>query len=140
MLMPKPWWDPNESESDYWDEEDTDAPAPVPPAQVAPAPVAPAPVPIAVGLVHNVYRRHRMVLRELPEIAVGEAAYRKIAKRAGVKRMSKLVKADAAKALRLFLELVLADASKYLDLSGKKVMTVTHIKLALQRQGHTVYI
>ena len=46
--MPKPW-DPNESESDYSDEEDTDAPAPVPPAQVAPAPVAPAPVPIAVG-------------------------------------------------------------------------------------------
>ena len=32
MLMPKPWWDPNESESDYWDEEDTDAPAPVPPS------------------------------------------------------------------------------------------------------------
>ena len=81
-----------------------------------------------------------MVLRERPEIAVGKAAYRKIAKRAGVKRMSKITTEYAAVALRSFLERVLADAAKYLDLSRKKVMTVSEIQLALKRQGHTLYM
>lgn len=82
--------------------------------------------------------RHRKVLRD--EIkGITKPAIRRLARRAGVKRISGLVYDDIRQALKTFLTNIIHDAVTYTEHARRKTVTVQDVILALKRQGRTLY-
>ncbi|KAJ5070308.1 histone h4 [Anaeramoeba ignava] len=77
----------------------------------------------------------------MKEIAKGVSrpAIRRLARRAGVKRISSQVYDDTRKILKSFLESVVRDAVTYTEHSKRKTVTTIDIVYALRRQRKTVY-
>ena len=82
--------------------------------------------------------RHRKVLRDNIQ-GITKPAIRRVVRRAGVKRMSKLVYEETRGVLKVFLEDVVRDAVTFTEHARRKTVTVGDILYALKRQGKTLY-
>lgn len=83
-------------------------------------------------------KRHRKVLRDNIN-GITKPAIRRLARRAGVKRMSGLIYDETRSVLKIFLENVLHDAVTYTEHAKRKTVTAMDVVYALKRQGRTLY-
>jgi histone H4 len=90
------------------------------------------------GLGKGGAKRHKKVFREnISGITV--PAIRRLARRGGVKRISKGIYEETRKVLKLFLDSVIRDAVTYTEHARRKTVTAQDVVLALKRQGRTLY-
>lgn len=90
------------------------------------------------GLGKGGAKRHKKVFREnISGITV--PAIRRLARRGGVKRISKGIYDETRKVLKLFLDSVIRDAVTYTEHARRKTVTSQDVVLALKRQGRTLY-
>lgn len=84
-------------------------------------------------------KRHRhRVLRDNIQ-GVTQPALRRLARRAGVKRISGLIYDDTRLALKVFLDRTLHDAIAYTEHARRKTVTAMDVVYALKKQGKTIY-
>jgi histone H4 len=83
-------------------------------------------------------KRHRKVLRDNIQ-GITKPAIRRLARRAGVKRVSGLVYEETRNVLKVFLENIVKDAIAYTEHSRRKTVTAMDVVHALKRQGRTLY-
>ena len=69
---------------------------------------------------------------------ITKPAIRRLARRAGVKRISGLVYQETREILRVFLETVIQDAVMYSEHAKRKTVTALDVVYALKRQGRTL--
>ena len=74
-----------------------------------------------------------------PTEGVSKQAIRRLARRAGVKRMSEGIYTEAPLALRAWLKTIVRDAVVYADHAKRFTLTVNDVILALKRNGATLY-
>ncbi|XP_048236742.1 histone H4-like [Haliotis rufescens] len=84
------------------------------------------------------HREHRMVLRDYIG-AITRNSIRLLARRGGVKRMSKPVYEEVRVVLKKFLDNLIADAVKYTELAKRKTVTTMDVVYALKKQGRVLY-
>eukprot|EP00536_Pseudo-nitzschia_multiseries_P009953 jgi/Psemu1/24612/gm1.24612_g len=90
------------------------------------------------GLGKGGTKRHRKVLRD-NILGITKPAIRRLARRAGVKRMSGLIYEETRKVLKAFLEDLVRDAVTYTEHARRKTVTAKDVVYALKRQGRTIY-
>ncbi|EPB74983.1 core histone H2A/H2B/H3/H4 [Ancylostoma ceylanicum] len=78
------------------------------------------------------------VLRDIVE-GITKPAIRRLARRAGVKRISENVYWETRYVLRQFLEKVIRDAVMYCEHAKRKTVTVMDVVYAVKRRGYTLY-
>jgi len=83
-------------------------------------------------------KRHAKVLRDNLQ-GVTAPALRRLARRAGVKRINGLVYEDSRLVLKIFIQDVIRDAVLYTEHANRKTVTQMDVVYALKRQGHTLY-
>jgi histone H4 len=83
-------------------------------------------------------KRHRRTLRDNIQ-GVTKPAIRRLARRAGVKRISGLIYDETRGVLKVFLESVIRDAVTYTEHARRKTVTAMDVVYALKRQGRTLY-
>ena len=81
---------------------------------------------------------HRIVCRDHVQGISTKPAIRRLARRAGVKRISGLVYQETREILRFFLETVIQDAVMYSEHAKRKTVTALDVVYALKRQGRTL--
>ncbi|XP_059637710.1 histone H4-like isoform X1 [Cornus florida] len=69
----------------------------------------------------------------------GGLAIHHLARRGGVKRISKLIYEETHGVLKIFLENVICDAVTYIKHARRKTVTTKDIVYALKRQSRTLY-
>lgn len=79
--------------------------------------------------------------REVKPAAEGitKNSLRRLARRAGVKRMGEEASTDARAALKDYLQLVMRDTVVYTEYAGRKTVTTGDVLHALKRNGQTLY-
>lgn len=82
--------------------------------------------------------RHHRVHRDAIK-GITKPAIRRLARKAGVKRISGLIYDETRSALREFLEDVLRDASTYCEHARRKTVTALDVVYALKRRGRSLY-
>ena len=82
--------------------------------------------------------RHRLVIRDNIQ-GITKPALRRLARRAGVKRVSGLIYEEARGVLKVFLENVIRDSVTYTEHAHRKTVTAMDVVYALKRQGRTLY-
>lgn len=90
------------------------------------------------GLGKGAAKRHRKVLRDNVQ-GITKPAIRRIARRAGVKRISGLIYDETRGVLRNFLEGLVGDAVIYTEHANRKTVTAMDVVYALKRQGRPIY-
>ena len=90
------------------------------------------------GLGKGGAKRHRKVLRDNIQ-GITKPAIRRLARRAGVKRISGLIYEETRCVLRGFLERTIDDAIKYTDHAKRKTVTAMDVVYALKRGGRPIY-
>lgn len=90
------------------------------------------------GLSQGGAKRHRKVLRENVH-GITKPAIRRLARRAGVKRISGLIYEETRSVLKVFLENVIRDAVTYTQHARRKTVIAMDVVYALKRQGRTLY-
>ena len=90
------------------------------------------------GLSQGGAKRHRKVLRENSH-GITKPAIRRLARRAGVKRISGLIYDETRTVLKVFVEKVIRDAVIYTQHARRKTVTAMDVVYALKRQGRTLY-
>eukprot|EP00762_Andalucia_godoyi_P001581 ANDGO_00312.mRNA.1 Histone H4 len=90
------------------------------------------------GLGKGGAKRHKKVFRETIS-GITVPAIRRLARRGGVKRISKGIYDETRKVLKMFLEQVIRDAVTYTEHGRRKTVTSQDVVLALKRQGRTLY-
>ena len=70
---------------------------------------------------------------------VTKPAIRRLARRAGVKRLSGLMYEEVRGILKVFLENVIRDAVTYTEHARRKTVINLDVVYALKRQGRTLY-
>ena len=83
-------------------------------------------------------KRHRKTLRDNIQ-GITKPAIRRLARRAGVKRISGLIYEETRGILTQFLRSVIQDAIVYTDHAKRKTVTSMDVVYALKRQGRTLY-
>lgn len=83
-------------------------------------------------------KRHRKLLRNNIE-GITKPAIRRLARRAGVKRISGRIYEETRGVLKTFLENVIRDAVAYTEHARRKTVTVMDVTYALKRQGRSLY-
>lgn len=91
-----------------------------------------------MGLGYGGAKRHRKILRDNAQ-GVTKPAIRRLARRGGVKRLGGLIYEETRGVLRVFLQNVLEDATKYTEHARRKTVTALDVVYALKRQGKTLY-
>ena len=81
----------------------------------------------------------RRIRRKPPVKDMTKPAIRRLARRAGVMRISGVVSEDINSALKFFLTDVIHDAVAYTEYSRRKTVSVRDIIFALKRQNETLY-
>ena len=81
-------------------------------------------------------KRHE-VKGERPSLTMG--GIKRLARRAGVKRISAAILDETRDFLDVFLERILTDSLTYCGYAKKKTITAQHVVYALKRQGRTIY-
>lgn len=84
--------------------------------------------------------RHRHAMRPDPLMGIEKAGIRKLARRAGVKRVSGNIYAAARQVSQDFLNAILHDAISYVEHGRRKTVTVRDILAALERNGRKLYM
>ncbi|KAL7458469.1 hypothetical protein ACHAWC_010049 [Mediolabrus comicus] len=90
------------------------------------------------GLGQGGAKRHRKVLRD-NILGITKPAIRRLARRAGVKRISGLIYGETRGVLKAFLENIIRDAVVYSQHAQRKTVTCLDVVYALKRQGKTLY-
>ncbi|KAH7972392.1 hypothetical protein HPB52_011876 [Rhipicephalus sanguineus] len=70
---------------------------------------------------------------------ITKPAIRRLARRGGVKRISRLIYEKTRGVLKVFLENVIRDAVTYTENAKRKTVAAMDVVYALKRQGHTLY-
>jgi histone H4 len=83
-------------------------------------------------------KRHRKQLRDNIQ-GITKPAIRRLARRAGVKRIGGGIYEETRNTLRQFLESVIRDSIHYTDHAKRKTVTAMDVVYALKRQGRTLY-
>uniref|UniRef100_A0A0D9WHF0 Histone H4 n=1 Tax=Leersia perrieri TaxID=77586 RepID=A0A0D9WHF0_9ORYZ len=83
-------------------------------------------------------RRHQAALRSHIQ-GITKPAIRRLARKAGVKRISGLIYKETRSVLEIFLKKVIHDAVIYAEHAHRKTVTVMDVVYALKQQGHTIY-
>ncbi len=78
-------------------------------------------------------KRHRKVLRGNIQ-GIGKPAIRRLARRAGIKRISVLIYEETRRVLKMFLENVIRDAATYTEQAKRNTVTAFDVMYALKRQ------
>lgn len=81
--------------------------------------------------------RHRHAIQKTG--AIGKPAIRRLARRAGVKRISQGIYEEAPEALKRWLRTMVHDATVYADHAKRFTITTNDILLALKKNGVTLY-
>ena len=82
--------------------------------------------------------RHRKLLRG-SIYGITKHAIRRLARRAGVKRISGFIYDETRRVLRAFLENIIRDTVTYTEHANRKTVTAMDVVYALKRQGKTIY-
>jgi len=82
--------------------------------------------------------RHKKILRNNIQ-GVTKPAIRRLARRAGIKRLSGLVYDETRVVLKSFVERILKDAIAYTEHARRKTVTPHDILNSLSRHGRTLY-
>ena len=90
------------------------------------------------GLGKGGAKRHRRVLRDTVQ-GISKPAIRRLARRAGVTRISGLIYEETRSVLKVFLENVIRDAVTYTEHARRKTVTAMDVVYALKRMGRTLY-
>ncbi len=90
------------------------------------------------GLGKTNFKRHRKSLQDNIK-GITKPAIRRLARRAGVKRISGMVYDETRQTLRIFLQSVIHDAVTYTEHARRKTVTAMDVVYALKRQGRTLY-
>lgn len=85
----------------------------------------------------SVRHRHRLAVQKSQDIS--KPAIRRLARRAGVKRISEGIYQEAPQALRAWLRTMVHDATVYADHAKRFTITTNDILLALKKNGVTLY-
>lgn len=83
--------------------------------------------------------RHRHRLSVQKSQSIGKPAIRRLARRAGVKRISEGIYEEAPQALRKWLRTMVHDATVYADHAKRFTITTNDVLLALKKNGVTLY-
>ncbi len=83
-------------------------------------------------------KRHRKVLRDNVQ-GITKPALKRLARRAGVKRLSGLIYEESRGVLKEFLTNLLLNAILYTEHAKRKTVTAMDVVYALKRQGRTLY-
>ncbi|PIO75308.1 core histone H2A/H2B/H3/H4 [Teladorsagia circumcincta] len=83
-------------------------------------------------------KRHCMVLQDNWR-GITKGAIRRLARRAGVKRISHLIYEETRAVLKVFLEDLIRDAVIYCEHVRRKTVTAMDVVYALKRRGYTIY-
>ncbi|KAI1716016.1 centromere kinetochore component CENP-T histone fold domain-containing protein [Ditylenchus destructor] len=83
-------------------------------------------------------KRHRTAFRASIQ-GITKPAIRRLARRAGVVRISGFVYEETRNVLKIFLENVIRDAILYCEHARRKTVTAMDVVYALKRQGRTLY-
>ncbi|CAH0386032.1 unnamed protein product [Bemisia tabaci] len=70
-------------------------------------------------------------------LGVTKSAIRRLARRAGVKRVSELIYRETRGIIKIFLTNIIHDAITYMEHARRKTVTVVDVIYALRRQGRT---
>jgi histone H4 len=105
--------------------------------QPAPKP-APKPDPPRKPVAARPVRRHRKILHD-NILGIRKPQILRMARRAGVKRVTTPVYERCRELIKKFLEEVLHDAIAYSDYSRRKTLAPKDVLKALQRQNRTLY-
>ena len=90
------------------------------------------------GLGRGGAKRHRKLLRE-SIYGITKAAIRRMARRAGIKRISGFVYEETRGVLKAFLTNIIRDAIEYTKHAQRKTVTSMDVVYSLKRQGRTIY-
>ena len=90
------------------------------------------------GLGKGGTKRNRIVLRDNIQ-GITKPAMRRLARRAGVKRISGLIYEEVRGCLKAFLENVIRDAVTYTEHAHRKTVTAMDVVYGLKSQGRTLY-
>ncbi|PIO61349.1 core histone H2A/H2B/H3/H4 [Teladorsagia circumcincta] len=82
-------------------------------------------------------RRRKLLFANVRGIT--KPAIRRLARRAGVKRISGLIYEETRDVLRAFLTSVIRDAVTYCEHARRSTVTTMDVVYALKRQGKTLY-
>jgi histone H4 len=83
-------------------------------------------------------KRHRFILRDSSQ-GISRRTIRRLARRAGVMRMSALVYEETRAVLKVFVGTLVHDAVVYTEHANRKTVTTTDVLYALKRQGRILY-
>ncbi|OWZ07252.1 Histone H4 [Phytophthora megakarya] len=83
-------------------------------------------------------KRHRKIIRDNIQ-GITNPAIRRLARRAGVVRISGLVYYETRAVLRFFLSTLIRDAILYAEHGSRKTVKGIDVIYALKRQGRTLY-
>jgi histone H4 len=83
-------------------------------------------------------KRHHYILRDNLG-GISRSAIRRLARRAGVVRMSALVYDETRAVLKVFVHALVQDAFVYMQHAHRKTISTTDVLFALKRQGRTQY-
>ena len=72
-------------------------------------------------------------------VIISKVLPRMLARRGGVKRISRLIYEETQNVLKVFLESVIRDAATYTEHAKRKTVTTMDVVYALKRQGRTLY-
>ncbi|KAG6959225.1 hypothetical protein JG688_00010164, partial [Phytophthora aleatoria] len=81
---------------------------------------------------------HRRILRDTIQ-GISRVSIRRLARRAGVVRMSALVYEAIRAVLKVFVSNLVQDAVVYSEYANRKAITAMDVIHALKRQGRTLY-
>ena len=90
------------------------------------------------GLGLNGAKRHAKILRDNIQ-GVTAPALRRLARRAGVKRMNVNIYEESRGVLKKFLEDIIRDAVTYTEHARRQTVQTSDVVYALKRQGYTLY-
>ena len=90
------------------------------------------------GLGKGGAKRHRRVIHE-SIYGISKPAIRRLARRAGVKRISGFIYQETRGVLRRFLQNIIRDTVTYTEHAKRKTVTAMDVVYALKRQGKTIY-
>jgi histone H4 len=86
----------------------------------------------------SVRHRHRQGIQKSAQ-SISKPAIRRLARRAGVKRISEGIYDEAPQALKSWLKMMVHDAVVYADHAKRFTITTNDVLLALKRNGFTLY-
>lgn len=90
------------------------------------------------GLGKGGSKRHRKVIRDSIQ-GVTNPSIRRLARRGGVKRISRLMYEETRGVLQESLKKVIQNAVTYMIHARRKTVTANDVVLALKREGRTIY-